>query len=162
MAKKENKKTLIDLINQIDQKKQELKQLKKDYKTAFNEVTNSWRKEIKSLYPQLKSCNIGEYVGMDVTLNGKVYNIFISEHRQKLFCMFSLDRKDKNTALLKLQNEMNKEDFEKLKLIFCDPSLSKGTSFSSHNSMFVYFKKEEFDKAYQFFFKVLSEFSNKI
>ena len=31
MAKKENKKTLIDLINQIDQKKQELKQLKKDY-----------------------------------------------------------------------------------------------------------------------------------
>ena len=49
MAKKENKKTLIDLINQIDQKKQELKQLKKDYNAAFNEVTNSWRKEIKSL-----------------------------------------------------------------------------------------------------------------
>ena len=162
MAKKENKKTLIDLINQIDQKKQELKQLKKDYNAAFNEVTNSWRKEIKSLYPQLNSCNIGEYVGVDVTLNGKVYNIFISENRQKLYCMFSLDRKDKNTALLKLQNEMNKEDLEKLKLIFCNPSLRKGTSYSSHNSMFVYFKKEEYDKAYQFFLKVLSEFSKNI
>lgn len=162
MAKKENKKTLIDLINQIDQKKQELKQLKKDYNAAFNEVTNSWIKEIKSLYPQLNSCNIGEYVGVDVTLNGKVYNIFISENRQKLYCMFSLDRKDKNTALLKLQNEMNKKDLEKLKLIFCNPSLRKGTSYSSHNSMFVYFKKEEYDKAYQFFLKVLSEFSKNI
>lgn len=162
MNKDKHKIFLLNLLNQINQKNQELKQLKKDYKTAFNEVTNSWRKEIKSLYPQLKSCNIGEYVGMDVTLNGKVYNIFISEHRQKLFCMFSLDRKDKNTALLKLQNEMNKEDLEKLKLIFCDSILSKGTSYSIHNSMFVYFKKEEFDKAYQFFLKVLSEFAKNI
>ena len=159
---KDKKIILLNLLNQIDQKKQELKQLKKDYNAAFNEVTNFWRKEIKSLYPQLNSCNIGEYVGVDVSLNGKVYNIFISENRQKLFCMFSLDRKDKNTALLELQNEMNKEDLEKLKLIFCDPSLSKGTSYSSHNSMFVYFKKEEYDKAYQFFLKVLSEFSKNI
>ena len=32
-----------------------------------------------TIFPQLKSCDIGEFVGVDVPLNGKLYNIFISE-----------------------------------------------------------------------------------
>lgn len=78
-TKSVDKQKVVDLLGKINQKKKELKQLKKDYKKAFNAIAFSWKEEVNTLFPQLKPCDIGELVGVDVPLNGKVYNIFISE-----------------------------------------------------------------------------------
>ena len=78
MVKKEN---FVNLIEKIDKKKKELKQLKRDLQKEFNDISNMWKEETAAQFPQLPPCNIGEYVGVDITINGKVYNIFISENR---------------------------------------------------------------------------------
>ena len=90
------KQHLIELLNKIDNTKNELKQLNKEYKTAFADVCKSWVEQTKSLFPHLQPCNIGEYVGVDIVYDGKVYNLFISEDNQKYYCMFCFDRKDKS------------------------------------------------------------------
>ena len=77
-----NKDKVANLIEKIDNKKKELRQLKKELQNAFDNISNVWKKESMDLFPQLKPCNIGEYVGVDITLNERVYNIFISEYKQ--------------------------------------------------------------------------------
>ena len=102
MVKKEK---VVNLIDKIDKKKKELKQLKKDLQKAFNDISNVWKEKSSRQFPQLSPCNIGEYVGVDITIKGKVYNIFISEYNQKLYCMFCLDRNDKNYSNLPLKKQ---------------------------------------------------------
>lgn len=87
----ETKEKLANLLKQIEQKKMELKHLKKKYETAFETVAASWREKTKAMFPQLETCNIGEYVGVDVNIKGQVYNICLLEDSQKISCMFSLD-----------------------------------------------------------------------
>ena len=117
MAKKEK---VVNLIEKIDKKKKELKQLKKDLQKAFNVISSNWKEKSAIQFPQLSPCNIGEYVGVDITINGKVYNIFISENRQKLYCMFSLDRKNKEYYGMSIKETMDNADFEKFQVVVND------------------------------------------
>ena len=114
MVKKEK---VANLIEKIDKKKKELKQLKQDLQKAFYDISNMWKEESAKQFPQLPSCNVGEYVGVDITIKGKVYNIFISEDKQKLYCMFSLDRKNKAYYDLAIKDAMDDADFEKLQVV---------------------------------------------
>lgn len=93
-----NKNKVVRLIEKIDKKKIELRQLKKDLQKAFDEISNMWKKESALQFPQYPPCNLGEYVGVDIILKERVYNIYISEYKQRLYCMFCLDRKDKKTV----------------------------------------------------------------
>ncbi len=111
----EKRSKVISLIEKIDKKKNELKKLRKDLQNAFKEISNKWKKESATRFPLLNPCNIGEYVGVDITIKDVVYNIFISEHNQKLFCMFSLDRKNKEYSSLSIKKTMDDADFETLK-----------------------------------------------
>ena len=95
-TKSVEKQKVVDLLGKINQKKKELKQLKKNLQNAFNDIADMWKKESMIRFPQLPPCNIGEYVGVDLILKDKVYNVFISESGQKLYCMFGFDRKNKS------------------------------------------------------------------
>ena len=119
------KQNMVNLLSKIDQKQNELKQLKKEYKTAFSAISKSWKEQVSSTYPNLQPCNIGESVGLDVVYEGRTYNLFIAEERQKLICMFSYDRKDRSTYDLTLKQagrELKDKLFffinQKIRLVF--------------------------------------------
>lgn len=156
---KKEKQNLVNLLGKIDQKQKELKQLKKEYKTAFSAVCNSWKEQVSSTFPNLKPCNIGEYVGVDIVYDGKTYNIFMAEEKQKLYCMFSYDRKDKSTYNLAL-TEAGKQLVDKLNELFCNNPEDK-TAFYTRHGVYKEFKKENFDEAFDFFMKVVNAFSSR-
>lgn len=150
----ETKEKLADLLKQIEQKKKELKQLKKEYETAFDAVAASWREETKALFPQLETCNIGEYVGVDITINGQVYNICLLEDSQKISCMFSLDCKDKDSFSKSI--DLSKPEFEELKNV-CNYHLEmnkKQADINAHRFK-TPFCKENYDEAFKFFIEVV-------
>ena len=140
--------------NKLSRKKKELTRLRKEYKTTFDVVVASWREETKATFPNLHPCDIEEYVGVDVVINGKAYNIFISEYNQKLYCMFSYDRKDRSTYELSL-----KDADTELKYIL--GHLFDSKSYFTQQGYFKYFKKENYDEAFDFFLKVVNAFTSR-
>ena len=155
------KQNLVNLQSKIDQKKKELKQLKKEYETAFSAIRKSWKEQVSSTFPYLQPCNIGEeYVGVDVVFDGTVYNVFISEYHQKLYCMFSYDRKDKSTYNLNLK-EAGKELVDKLNGLFSENQAYKSYCCYTGNGIYKNFKKEDFDEAFNFFLEVVSAFASR-
>ena len=156
MVKKEK---VVNLIEKIDKKKKELKQLKRDLQKVFNDISNMWKEETAAQFPQLPPCNIGEYVGVDIAINGKVYNIFISENRQKLYCMFSLDRKNKTYYDLSIKDAMDIADFEKLQVVVNDYIAQNNKQVCSIGSgFFVEFEKEQYEDAFLFYFELVRTF----
>ena len=156
MAKKEK---VVNLIEKIDKKKKELKQLKKDLQKAFNVISSNWKEKSAIQFPQLSPCNIGEYVGVDITINGKVYNIFISENRQKLYCMFSLDRKNKEYYGMSIKETMDNADFEKFQVVVNDYIAQNNQQVCSIGSgFFVEFEKEQYEDAFLFYFELVRTF----
>ena len=148
------KQNLVNLLSKIDQKQKELKQLKKEYKTAFSAVSKSWKEQVSSTYPNLHPCDIDEYVGVDIVFNGKAYNVFISEYKQKLYCMFCYDRKDNDTYSLSF-----KDVDTELKYILSHLFDSK--SYFTQQGYFKFFKKENFEEAFDFFMKVVNAFASR-
>lgn len=156
MVKKEN---VVNLIEKIDKKKKELKQLKRDLQKEFNDISNMWKEETAAQFPQLPSCNVGEYVGVDITIKGKVYNIFISEDKQKLYCMFSLDRKNKAYYDLAIKDAMDDADFEKLQVVVNDYITQNNKQVCSVGSgYYVVFGKEQYDDAFLFYLDLVRTF----
>ncbi len=156
MVKKEK---VVNLIEKIDKKKKELMQMKKDLQKAFNDISNMWREETAAQFPQLPPCNIGEFVGVDITINGKVYNIFISENRQKLYCMFSLDRKNKEYYGMSIKETMDNADFEKLQVVVNDYIAQNNKQVCSIGSgYYVEFGKEQYEDAFLFYFELVRTF----
>lgn len=156
MVKKEK---VVNLIDKIDKKKKELKQLKLDLQKAFNDISNVWKEKSAKQFPQLNPCNVGEYVGVDITIKGKVYNIFISEYGQKLYCMFCLDRKDKNNSNLPLKKAMDHADFDKLSAIVNDYlNQNDEKVYSTGDGYFVRFKKEQYDDAFLLYLDIVRTF----
>lgn len=147
------KKHLIELLNRIDNTKKELKQLNKEYKAAFADVCKSWLEQTKSLFPNLQPCDIGEFVGVDIVYDGKVYNLFISEDKQKYYCIFCFDRKDKNNYELSF-----KEVSAELKFIVS--RIFDSQSYFTTQGYFKNFKKENYDEAFDFFLKAVKAFAN--
>ena len=78
------KQHLVDLQSKIDQKSKELKQLRKEYETYFSAICKSWREQTNTMFPNLQPCNIGEYVGVDIIYEGKIYNLFITKEKKKM------------------------------------------------------------------------------
>ena len=70
------KQHLVDLQSKIDQKSKELKQLRKEYETYFSAICKSWREQTNTMFPNLQPCNIGEYVGVDIIYEGKIYDSY--------------------------------------------------------------------------------------
>lgn len=156
MVKKEK---VVNLIEKIDKKKKELMQMKKDLQKAFNDISNVWKEESSRQFPQLSPCNIGEYVGVDITIKGKVYNIFISEYNQKLYCMFCLDRNDKNYSNLPLKKAMDQPDFDKLSAVVNDYLNQYDEKVcSTGDGYFVRFEKGQYDDAFLFYLDVVRTF----
>lgn len=160
MENKTAKKNIVaNLIEKIDKKKSELKQLKKDLQKAFIVISNKWKEESAKQFPQLNPCNIGEYVGVDITIKDKVYNIFISEYSQKLYCMFCLDRKDKNNSNLPLKKAMDQADFDKLSAVVNDYLKQNDENVcSTGDGYFVRFEKEQYDDAFLFYLDIVRTF----
>ena len=155
------KQNLVNLQSKIDQKKKELKQLKKEYETAFSAISKSWKEQVSSAFPNLQPCNIGEeYVGVDVVFDGTVYNVFISEYKQKLYCMFSYDRKDKSTYNFNLK-EAGQEPVDKLNGLFSENPAYKTYSCYTGHGIYKIFKKEDFEDAFNFFLEVVSAFASR-
>lgn len=158
-SKTEKRNEVANLIIKIDKKTKELKLLKKTLQNAFNDIVDTWKKESAMQFPQLKPCDIDEYVGVDVTIKGKVYNILISEYRQKLFCMFCFDRKNKKNSRLTLKETMDQHDFDKLSRVVNDYlSLNKKKICSTSVGYYVNFKKEQYDEAFQFYLEIVKTF----
>lgn len=156
MVKKEK---VVNLIEKIDKKKKELKQLKRDLQKAFNDISNMWKEESAKQFPQLPPCNIGEYVGVDITTNGKVFNIFISENRQKLYCMFSLDRKNKEYYDLSIKDAMDDADFEKLQMVVNEHiTQNKKQVCFVGPGYYVDFGIEQYEDAFQLYLGVVRTF----
>lgn len=153
------KENLVNLLSKIDQKQKELKQLKKEYKTAFSAISKSWKEQVSSTYPNLQPCGIDEYVGVDIVYEGRTYNIFIANWREKLYCMFSHNQKDKSTYRLTLK-EAGKELVDKLNNFYFDNPEEKNSVYTGHN-VFKIFKKEDYDKAFDFFLKVVNAFTSR-
>lgn len=149
-----NKQKLVELLEKIDHKQKELKKLKEDYKKAFNAVALSWKEEVNTLFPQLKPCNIGEYVGVDVTINGQSYNICLLEDSQKISCMFSIDSKDRDSFSKFI--DLSKPEFEELKKV-CNNYLEKEKKQATINAhrFKISFNKENYDKAFLLFIEVV-------
>ena len=154
-----NKNKVVSLIGKIDKKKKELKQLKKNLQNAFNDIADMWKKESMIRFPQLPPCNIGEYVGVDLIIKDKVYNVFISESGQKLYCMFCFDRKDKSTCNLNIRTEMDKDSHEKL-VQFINDYLDqhKKQVWSNASGYYVKFDKEQYEDAFLFYLSLVSTF----
>ena len=114
------KQNLVNLLSKIDQKQKELKQLKKEYKTAFSAISKSWKEQVSSTYPNLQPCNIGESVGLDVVYEGR-------ELKDKLLFFYKPEDK---------------------------------TSFYTGHGVYKEFKKEDYDKAFDFFLKVVNAFTS--
>lgn len=152
------KQNLVNLLSKIDQKQKELKQLKKEYNAAFSALSESWKKQVSSTYPNLHPCDIDEYVGVDIVYEGRTYNIFIAKLREKLYCMFSHNQKDKSTYDLTLR-DVGKELVDKLNKLFCDNPEEKTTVYTGHG-VYKEFKKEDYDKAFDFFMKVVNTFAS--
>lgn len=152
----ETKEKLANLLKQIEQKKMELKHLKKEYETAFETVAASWREKTKAMFPQLGTCNINidEYVGVDVAINGEVYNICLHEERQKISCMFSLDCKDRGSFSKSI--DLSKPEFEELKNV-CNEHLEKNKKQATINAhrIKIPFSKENYNEAFKFFIEVV-------
>lgn len=152
------KQNLVNLLSKIDQKQKELKQLKKEYKKVFSAISKSWKEQVSSTYPNLQPCGIDEYVGVDIVYEGRTYNIFIANWREKLYCMFSHNRKDESTYRLTLK-EAGKELVDKLNKLFCDNQEEKATVYIGQG-IYKEFKKEHFDEAFDFFMKVVNAFAS--
>ena len=152
------KQNLVNLLSKIDQKQKELKQLKKEYKKVFSAISKSWKEQVSSTYPNLQPCGIDEYVGVDIVYEGRTYNIFIANWREKLYCMFSHNQKDKSTYRLTLK-EAGKELVDKLNNFYFDNPEEKNSVYTGHN-VFKIFKKEDYDKAFDFFLKVVNAFTS--
>lgn len=152
------KQNLVNLLSKIDQKQKELKQLKKEYKAAFSAISKSWKEQVSSTFPNLHPCGIDEYVGVDIVYEGRTYNIFIANWREKLYCMFSHNRKDESTYSLTLK-EAGKELVDKLNKLFCDNPEEKTTVYTGQG-VYKEFKKEDYDKAFDFFMKVVNTFAS--
>ena len=154
-----NKNEVVSLIEKIDKKKKELKQLRKKLHTAFNDISNLWKEESAKQFPQLSPCNIGEYVGVDLIIKDKVYNVFISESGQKLYCMFSFDRKDKSTYSLNIRTNMDKDSHGKLTQ-FINDYLDQHNKhvWSNSSGYYVRFEKEQYEDAFLYYLDLVSTF----
>ena len=158
-TKSVEKQKVVDLLGKINQKKKELKQLKKNLQNAFNDIADMWKKESMIRFPQLLPCNIGEYVGVDLILKDKVYNVFISESGQKLYCMFSFDRKNKSICNLNIRTEMDKDSHKKLVQFINDYlDLHKKQVWSNASGYYVRFDKEQYEDAFLFYLSLVSTF----
>lgn len=153
------KEKLVSLLSKINQKQKELKQLKKEYKKVFSAISKSWKEQVSSTYPNLQPCGIDEYVGVDIVYEGRTYNIFIAKWREKLYCMFSHNQKDESTYRLTLK-EAGKELVDKLNKLFFDHPEEKASVYTGHN-VYKIFKKEDYDKAFDFFLKVVNAFTSR-
>ena len=158
-TKSVEKQKVVDLLGKINQKKKELKQLKKNLQNAFNDIADMWKMESMIRFPQLFPCNIGEYVGVDLILKDKVYNVFISESGQKLYCMFSFDRKNKSICNLNIRTEMDKDSHKKLVQFINDYlDLHKKQVWSNASGYYIKFEKEQYEEAFQFYLGLVSTF----
>lgn len=153
------KQDLVNLLKKIDQTQKELKKLKSEYKAAFSAICKSWQEQTASAFPTLRPCNIDEYVGVDIVYEGKTYNVFISEDKQKLYCMFSLDRKDKSTYSLSLK-DAGTALVEKLNNLFSNDSDNKSSVCYTGVGIYKIFKKNNYDEAFDFFLKIIKTFAS--
>ena len=154
-----SKNKVVSLIERIDKKKIELRQLKKDLQKAFEKISDIWKKESALQFPKFPPCNLGEYVGVDITLNGHVYNIFISEQKQKLYCMFCLDRKDKKNSTLTLKQAMEQADFDKVSRVVNDYlNQDDEKASSTGDGYFISFTKEQYEDAFLFYLEIVKAF----
>ena len=159
----ENKKVkmneVANLIEKIDKKNKELKLLKKNLQNAFNAIAEMWKKESAMRYPQLNPCYIGEYVGVDLIIKDKVYNVFISESGQKLYCMFSFDRKDKSTYSMNIRTDMDKDSHKKLEQYINDylDQHKKRVWFNAYG-YYVKFDKKQYEDVFQFYLDLVGTF----
>ena len=154
-----NKNKVVRLIEKIDKKKIELRQLKKDLQKAFDEISNMWKKESALQFPQYPPCKLGEYVGVDIILKERVYNIYISEYKQRLYCMFCLDRKDKKNSTIPLKKTMDQADFDTLKSVVNDYlTRSEKEVWSTVNGYYVLFEKEQYEDAFLFYLEIVKSF----
>ena len=150
---------VANLLEKIDKKTKEIKQLKKNLQNAFNEISKNWKEESAMQFPQLKPCDIDEYVGVNVTIKDKVYNIFISEYRRKLYCMFSLDRKNKEYYNVFLKDAMDQADFDKLRVIVNDYlNQHEKKVTSTGTGYYVEFEKDQYDDAFQLYLEIVRTF----
>lgn len=156
-----NKNKVVRLIEKIDKKKIELRQLKKDLQKAFDEISNMWKKESALQFPQYPPCNLGEYVGVDIILKERVYNIYISEYKQRLYCMFCLDRKDKKNSTIPLKKAMDQADFDTLKSVVNDYlTRSENEVCSTADGYYVLFEKEQYEDAFIFYLEIVKSFKS--
>jgi hypothetical protein len=160
-----NKNKVVRLIEKIDKKKIELRQLKKDLQKAFDEISNMWKKESALQFPQYPPCNlgeyVGEYVGVDIILKERVYNIYISEYKQRLYCMFCLDRKDKKNSTIPLKKTMDQADFDTLKSVVNDYLTRSGKEvWSTADGYYVLFEKEHYEDAFLFYLEIVKSFKS--
>ena len=156
-----NKNKVVRLIEKIDKKKIELRQLKKDLQKAFDEISNMWKKESALQFPQYPPCNLGEYVGVDIILKERVYNIYISEYKQRLYCMFCLDRKDKKNSTIPLKKVMDQADFDTLKSVVNDYLTRSGKEvWSRADGYYVLFEKEHYEDAFLFYLEIVKSFKS--
>jgi len=158
-----NKNKVVRLIEKIDKKKIELRQLKKDLQKAFDEISNMWKKESALQFPQYPPCNLnlGEYVGVDIILKERVYNIYISEYKQRLYCMFCLDRKDKKNSTIPLKKVMDQADFDTLKSVVNDYlTRSEKEVWSTADGYYVLFEKEQYEDAFLFYLEIVKSFKS--
>jgi len=153
------KQNLVNLLSKIDQKQKELKQLKKEYKAAFSAISKSWKEQVSSTYPNLQPCDIGEYVGVNIVFDGKTYSVFISDSGQKLYCMFSYDHKNRKAYPNTLE-KAGKEVVDKLNELFFYNQEEK-TSVYTGDNVYKNFKKEDYEKAFDFFMKVVNAFTSR-
>lgn len=160
MKKKMLKQELVaNLIEKIDKKKKELLLLRKSLQKAFNDISTYWKKESAIQFPQLTPCNIGELVGVDVTIKERVYNVFVSEYHQQLYCMFCLDRKDDENRGLPLKRAMEQADLEELSVIINDYLSQNNQKVGlAGDGYFVKFPKEQYEAAFLFYLSIVRKF----
>ena len=128
---------------------------------VLDEISNMWKKESALQFPQYPPCNLGEYVGVDIILKERVYNIYISEYKQRLSCMFCLDRKDKKNSTIPLKKTMDQADFDTLKSVVNDYlTRSEKEVWSTVNGYYVLFEKEQYEDAFLFYLEIVKSFKS--
>jgi transcriptional regulator of heat shock response len=150
---------VANLIEKIDKKKKELQLLRKSLQKAFNDISAYWKEESAIQFPQLTPCNIGELVGVDVTVKGRVYNVFVSEYHQQLYCMFCLDRKDDENRGLSLKKAMEHADLDKISVIVNDYlSQNNQKVGQAGDGYFVKFPKKQYEATFLFYMSIVRIF----
>ena len=76
------KQNLVNLLRKIDQKQKELKQLKKEYKTAFSAISKSWKSKLVQRTPIFSHVTLANLLVWMLFMKEE-HTIFLSRKRGK-------------------------------------------------------------------------------